>query len=115
MGQLTDLTYLNNFSGGDKDFVKEMITLFVESVPEELKKLQEAIRQQDWQKAYMILHPLKTNINFMGIASIKEKVLKAEQLAKHKQETASIPELVEEINKVCLEAVTELRQNLQNS
>lgn len=113
MGQFTDLTYLNDFSGGDKSFIKEMITLFVNSVPEELKKLQQAIAQQNWQEAYMILHPLKTNVNFMGINSIKDKVLKAEQLAKNKQETDSIPLLVEEISKVCLAAIEELKQKLQ--
>jgi HPt (histidine-containing phosphotransfer) domain-containing protein len=110
--QLTDFTYLNEFSGGDKGFIKEMVEIFVTETPSVLQDLKKAVDAQEWQKAYLILHPLKTNLNFMGIVSLKEKVLIAESCAKHQKEIEKIPALTNEIINVCQQAIEELKAKL---
>ncbi|MCB0395916.1 MAG: Hpt domain-containing protein [Flavobacteriales bacterium] len=106
---VTDLSYLNDLSGGDPAFVVEMIDLFNDKIPEYLQQLENHMLKQDWQEVKALAHTIKPNIDYMGIDNLKEVVRRIEKLAGEETETEEIPALLSKMKEVCSEAIQELR------
>ena len=71
-----NLSYLNRMSGGNKDFVREMIRLFLKQAPQELEKLQHALSGKELPKAKEVVHKMKSSAAMVGaedmVAELKD-------------------------------------------
>jgi len=65
--KVIDLTYLNEISKGDKNFINEMINIFLSETPEEINQLEEAIACTNFEKIRAISHHMKSTIPFVGL------------------------------------------------
>jgi CheY-like chemotaxis protein/HPt (histidine-containing phosphotransfer) domain-containing protein len=74
------LEYYENFAGGNKDFVREMVKVFLEETPSILLKLNEHVRENNLPGISSTCHKLKTSFTMMGINANACKQL--EELAK---------------------------------
>ena len=104
-----NLSYLNDLSGGDSTFVIEMIELFNDKIPGYLSSLEQNMQSQNWQEVRDIAHTIKPNIDYMGIDNLKEVVRKIERNAGDRNDLEEIPQLVDTMKKVCMEAIGELK------
>lgn len=77
-----DLTYLKEFSGGDKAFVKEMISLFVNEAPNQTVLLKEYLDNQEWIKLSKLAHRMKPNFQMLGMESQRETAFNIETMGK---------------------------------
>ncbi|MCZ2473917.1 PAS domain S-box protein [Aquirufa ecclesiirivi] len=57
-----NFTYLDELSGGDDDFKKEMIELFIKNVPEDVEKLSLAILDENQAQIKKTAHHLKSSL-----------------------------------------------------
>lgn len=62
------LTYLQQLSGGDKVFEKEIMEQFLLQTPEELLRLQHAIVKKDFDAIKQTAHSLKSTVGYMGLS-----------------------------------------------
>ncbi|MEQ8706195.1 MAG: PAS domain S-box protein [Phaeodactylibacter sp.] len=92
-----DLTYLNEFSGGDQAFIKEIIQTFLEEAPANVVRLSEGLSQEDWDTVYRMAHQLKPNYMMLGMSAQQEKALAVEKLAKNETEKTGIHETVRQL------------------
>ena len=106
---LTDLTYLRDFSGDDTEFIKEMVTIFLERCAEDLPVITKAIADAEYLKIRDLVHRIKPTIAFMGINSIKDEVQECEDLAGESTGLERISLLYAKIERVCIESMNELR------
>ncbi len=67
-----NLDALKEFSGGSKDFEKELIELFMEQVPVEMKALEKAFEESNCSTIRSISHKLKSSMAVMGLYSLNE-------------------------------------------
>jgi PAS domain S-box-containing protein len=70
-----DLTYLRSVSGNNENFVKEMVETFVQSIPQSLSDLQEALGQSNSEKLARVTHQIKPSLTLLGLDSLREKAV----------------------------------------
>ncbi|MFY8033117.1 MAG: Hpt domain-containing protein [Flexibacteraceae bacterium] len=109
---LTDLTFLRQYSGNDEPFVLEMVSMFVKRTTLEIPELLRATQAANWPAVKSAVHKLKSTINFMGITSIKDKIQLCEDLALEGKDGPYITELVGEIADTCMQAAVELEEQV---
>ncbi|UOB16977.1 Hpt domain-containing protein [Abyssalbus ytuae] len=72
------LDKVKELADGDEDFVKSVIGVFIQEVPQDVKKLKESIEEQDFLKIYQSAHKIKSNVDLFGMDEAKELILKTE-------------------------------------
>ncbi len=80
-GLLYDLTYLESASVDDKEFIKKLVSMFIEIMPESLHELNEAANIKDIKQVRKSAHKMKSSIELMGIHSLKDTIKTLEFIA----------------------------------
>lgn len=110
--RLYDLTMVQSVSGGDEAFIKKMVALFIETVPQNVEELSKATLAENWEQVGKTAHKLKSTIDSMGIKSIRQEIRTVEANAKQKQSLSEIPLLVERIATVVDQCIGQLREEI---
>jgi PAS domain S-box-containing protein len=108
-----DLNYLKNVSGDNKEFIREMVQTFVQSVPETLNTMEKAKAISDWNKVARVAHQLKPSLTLLGIHQLKESALLIEGMPTTNITAANISRVqrfIDECRNVIGELTEELRQ-----
>lgn len=85
-----DLTYLDELAGGNREFMREIIELFVKQTPVDLALLHEFIDQKDWQQVANQAHRIKPTLNYVGAVALREEIQQLENNASHKSNVEDI-------------------------
>ena len=105
---LIDLTYLNEFTEGDANFIRAMIDLFMQNLPSSLEIILNANGTDDMKTLKAEVHKLKSSISLVGIASASKSI----EIIENEIRTNPFGEMrrkeVEIFNQICLKAYTEL-------
>lgn len=64
---LVDLSYISELSGGNEEFEKEMIELFIKQSPIDMAILEKAIHDSNYTLIKALAHKLKSSFALMGI------------------------------------------------
>ncbi|OHX67904.1 Hpt domain-containing protein [Flammeovirga pacifica] len=107
-----DLTYLETFAGGDKNFIKEMMERFLSDAPIQLTEIKQGIESKDWKVAYKSLHSFKSSVNFIAIQKIKDHVLSMEKMAKAEKDLDQLPQEYDKLENEIQLLINELKINL---
>jgi len=67
-----DLAYIDEISGNNSSFKKDMINQFLQQVPGDLEQIEKAIEHQNFSAINSIAHGLKTSVSFMGLLPLLE-------------------------------------------
>lgn len=98
-----DLTFLNKISGGDDNFILEMITTFKSVAPEYLRKANEYYNSGLIDALSKETHRFIPGVSFLGAKSLEEDLLLVEDFTKRNVNLERLPELLEKIqNKINL-------------
>lgn len=62
-----NLSKVYEISPDDQDFALQIVSLFLEEVPVEIKKLKEAIENKDYENAYASSHKIKPTLDLLGM------------------------------------------------
>jgi HPt (histidine-containing phosphotransfer) domain-containing protein len=103
-----DLTYLKELSNGSKEFITEMITVFMEQTPIEIANLEKHLEAKDWKALRGTAHKMKPSFSFMGIKELESVVKTLEENAGNETNLDILPGLVDKIKTVCAAAFEEL-------
>ena len=112
--RLYDLTMVQSVSGGDEGFIKKMVALFIETVPQNMQDLKNALEAENWEQVGKTAHKLKSTIDSMGIKSIRQEIRAVESNAKQLESLAEIPSLVTMIDNVITECIGQLQTEVLN-
>jgi len=100
-----DFSYLENVSGNNKSFIKEIAEAFIKSIPNSIHELDMHSENENWTELARVAHKIKPSITLLGVHNLKEKIVKLEEEAKlHKNPW--------QINKLSKEISTELEETL---
>ena len=110
---LYDLTMIHSVSGGDDAFIKKMIRLFIQTVPQNVQELVDATTNGNWEQVAKMAHKLKSTIDSMGIRSIHDVIRTVELHAKTRDQLERIPELVKQVESVVSSCITQLHSELE--
>lgn len=109
-----DLAYLQNISGNNHEFIKEMLQTFVQSIPNSLTEMEEALTQSDFIKVSRVAHQIKPSMTLLGISELKDSAIHIEELAKQtKAPSLELQLSVLEFSQVCREIIDDLAEELK--
>lgn len=105
-GKLYDLANLEKLSGGNSDFVKKMIQMFLDKIPVSVKELQDSYDKGDLKNVGNVAHRIRPTINSLRIEGTAQALRSIEENAKKGQNLDDLPSLLEEV-KISIEEVSE--------
>jgi HPt (histidine-containing phosphotransfer) domain-containing protein len=93
------------------EFVREMISVFLEESGPEIKSLEKAVYEGDFEQIRQLSHKLRSSIPYVGLdIKVGGEVAEIEDLAKSQTDLSIIEELFQKVQKVTTEAVKELEK-----
>src|ERR1700761_6659046 len=107
--RLYDLSMVQSVSGGDEGFIRKMVALFIETVPQNVQDLKNALQAENWELVGKTAHKLKSTIDSMGIKSIRQEIRTVEANARQKEGLEEVPGLVATIDNVIQECIGQLQ------
>ena len=110
--KLYDLTMIRSVSGGDEAFIKKMILLFIETVPQNVQELVDATGLKNWEQVAKMAHKLKSTIDSMGIRSLHGQIRSVELLAKNGEQLDQMPAMVHQVASVVSLCIQQLRSEV---
>jgi len=110
--QHIDMTYLDELALGSNEFKIEMVESFINTTPEAIQKMKEAINSGDWKVLGGIAHKLKTSFSFVGMENMVQLSKSLQDLGLAEEKVEEIPGMVEELSNTYSKAEIELKQEL---
>lgn len=77
-----DLSYLKKVSGGNQEFINEMINTFLDAIPKALDEIRGNVTSKDWQGLAKAVHKIKPSLTMMGLAKSRDLGATIEESAK---------------------------------
>ncbi len=106
-----NLSKVYALSDNDPEIVKEILTLFVTEVPEDLAQVKEGIKKKDHKHAYAFAHKIKPSLDLMGLNVAFEEILQVEAWTKIEGNKKDIMETYKSIKSQVKEAIKEIKKD----
>lgn len=110
--EFINLSYLQSIAGDDKSIINELITIFLEQIPEFTEGLDKSFEEKDWRNVAAIAHKAKSSVLSMGMEELGNKDLKNLELIAKEFFVQTIKNKPEATEKELKEAKT-LENNLK--
>lgn len=65
-----DLTFLNEMAGGDPEFIKDMIQLFTEKIPQQSEQMELAFQNNDHDSVKRLAHNMKSSMDIFMLQDL---------------------------------------------
>lgn len=91
------LAYLSDIADGSKEFMVEMIDIFLKQTPDYLQELETGIAHQDWSTVAEIAHKIKPTFTFIGVEQATEAMSEIEKIARSGNELTQIATVFQQV------------------
>lgn len=106
-----NLDKINEMADGDDEFIKSVVAVFLEEVPQDLEELEKALGLKNYDAVYKLAHKIKPNVDLLGMEQSRVIALQIETLGKKVENTPEIDRLVPLLKKDVHQVITELRND----
>ena len=110
----SDLSYLREMSGGNKDLVLEMIGIFEEQVEDFVLEMTDLLERKEYELLSKLAHKAKSSISIMGLDQLARELKSLEIEAKAGRNKENYPLVIEMFRKETRDAVEELQEVKKN-
>ena len=107
-----DLSYLNEISDGDQEFINDVLCTFLEEMPKDMEQMNQALSANDVVSIGKIAHKTKSTLHTLGLFELKELALKIEQSAKVNHQLPDIPKWAKEFMDYILQVYPNVKSRL---
>jgi PAS domain S-box-containing protein len=106
-----DLNYLNQRTKSNPALMMEMILLYLEQTPPLVNTMKQSMKDENWPGLYSAVHKMIPSFSIMGISHNFESMAKrVQEYAGMQQQTEGVPEMILQLECVCLQACDELKE-----
>lgn len=74
-----NLSYLHDLSGGDTDFMQDIISTYFEELPKDLQRVNVAIEEKNPTQVGKLMHKMKSSFQILGFDEMHTDALVLEQ------------------------------------
>ena len=107
--------YLESVSGGDKETIREIVTMFKDQVGEFHNEMKSFFDKKDYYSLGLLAHKAKSSVAIMGMDELAALLKTFELEAKVNQNTGNYPAYIEKFRNDTAEALKELDDLLSKS
>jgi HPt (histidine-containing phosphotransfer) domain-containing protein len=108
-----DLTYLNEISGGDKNFIREMLELFVVTTASEADQYDALLANSEYERIGSLAHKMKAPVQMLGANDLFETIRSLEVYGKERSNLDQIPVLIGKVKSEILLLKEEIVEGLK--
>jgi len=112
--KIVDIDALRDFTGGKVSLMIHTINILISQLPKNLKIMQEAVTNKDWDRLRSLAHKTKPNMLLFGAKTQKELLQHIERNAKERTDLDGIPKLVDKIADYMPQILEELEESLES-
>ena len=109
----TDLSFIRENSFNNKEFIVDMLVLFLNTTPALLEDLASYNTTQDWPQLSQAAHKIKAQVLTFGMDEAAALAHKIETDALAEQNLESINSSVTSLQEICNIAITEITADLE--
>ncbi|MEY3420570.1 MAG: hypothetical protein RIR48_855, partial [Bacteroidota bacterium] len=107
----TDLSYLIHCTKSNPALMMQMISLYLEQTPPLIKAMKKGFLEKDWNSLYAAVHKIIPSFSIVGLNIDYENMAKKiQEFASNQLDEDNIEEMVNKIEKVCVQACIELKE-----
>ncbi|KOS08005.1 histidine kinase [Flavobacterium akiainvivens] len=106
-----NLSKVYAISDDDPEFVKQILSLFLEEVPAEVKNVKEGLKDKDHNKVYHAAHKIKPTLDLLGMDLAYDDVLNIEKWTKAEGKKKEIKDVVDSLKELVKLAVKEIKKD----
>ncbi len=110
--QYTNLGYLEEISANNREFIRDMVKLFLRQTPGFIEGLKTACQNAQWGDIRYLAHKMKSTIATVGIAELEPIMNQVETFAAQESNLAEVTQLAQYVEDVCTRAYDELQAKL---
>lgn len=106
-----NLSKVYAISDNDEDFAKQIVTLFTEEVPAEIKNIREGLEDKDHKRVYQAAHKIKPTLDLLGMELAYDDVLAIEKWTKAEGRRKEIKDVVKSLRNHVENTLKEVKKN----
>ena len=106
-----NLSKVYAISDDDKDFVLQIVNLFVLEVPADLILIKEGINFKNYAQTYNYSHKIKPTLDLLGMENAHEEILQIEQWTKDLGKKKEIKEVFKSLEFRINQAANEIKKD----
>jgi len=95
--RVTSMDFLNEFTQRDEGRIKKYIGIYLSSAVENIPKLQELLKEENWDELKKMIHSIKPHFDIMGMKETKASAEKIESILLEKKNLDVIPEMINDL------------------
>ncbi len=107
-----NLDYLKSVSGNNREFIHEMITTFLQTLPGILVDMRAATESQTWDRVSRLAHQIKPSFTLMGLDHLRPKILFIEENGKAGTRLNQLADMVDDFVANCEAVIDELSKEV---
>ncbi len=96
--KLYNLDRLSQYVGNDDNQVKEMINIFLNTVPQDIDQLQKSADKEKWDKVYEVAHRIKPSVDVFEMNEVLVDIKRIEKLARDNNIENNLAELIKKLS-----------------
>ena len=96
--KLYDLAFLNKISGGDPEFIHEMISTFKEIAPDYLLKAKKLLNDQEIDALSKETHRIIPGVSFLGARQLEADLMLIEEYTKKNENLDLVHVLIDSVD-----------------
>ena len=106
-----DLEYLIRRTKSNPELMMEMISLYLEQTPTLISSMKQSLIEENWSSLYTAVHKIIPSFAIMGIhVNFENMAKRIQEYATSCKQNEEISDMIFQIEKVCLQACTELQE-----
>jgi HPt (histidine-containing phosphotransfer) domain-containing protein len=109
---LYNLSYLRNVSGNNEDFIREMVSTFVQTVPPVLTEMQKCLQEKEWTRLSRLIHQIKPSFILLGIDALRANILFIEENSKAETSLSRVTQTTKEFIARCNTILPQLSRDI---
>ncbi|MFV0289935.1 MAG: Hpt domain-containing protein [Mangrovibacterium sp.] len=110
----TNLEYLNEMTGGDPDFTREMIEMFLLQIEEFRSELYDFYNTQSWKELGELAHKAKSSMLTFGMEELGWKLKELQLKTQKLEDIDNYKSYLDLYDAHCNKAIIELQNDLKN-
>lgn len=111
--KLIDLGMINERANGDIEYIKDMIKMFIDLMPEYFEELKEYHINKNWEELGKQAHKMKTPVAYFGVEKLRELLSNIElQMIDGTINEAATEQIITRINELITDSIIELNIEL---
>lgn len=108
-----NLDKIHEMAEGDEEFIKSVVTVFLEEVPSDMDGLESALEQKDYDTVYKLAHKIKPNVDLLGMEQTRAIALQIETLGRKGEDKGEIERMVPLLKQDIHQVISELKNDFK--